>query len=134
MPHGEFYWTIVSLWVVVLTSLLVSALYVIRVLRTPRDPMKWALLALLSTLAMTNTPTLIGFVTHTPPPVLLGQTLRGISSLVLLWAVWPLIKDSMHEFKHYVCVLYTRSHPRAKVETRRRQVNRRSGKDRRKSP
>lgn len=90
--------SIIVLSIVVSVSLFVSSLYAIRVIRKSNDHLKWALLGVLASLALTNSPLLLWYLGY-PLPLWVGQVARLFAAIVLTWAVWPLICDSWFELK-----------------------------------
>lgn len=96
--------TIASLILVVTVSTLVSVLYSVRVIRNRSDHLRWALLGLLLSLALTNAPPMMAYLGH-PLPLWYGQLSRVAAAAILIWTVWPLMRDSYEELRYYV--LYT---------------------------
>lgn len=97
------YWVVdVALWLVVVVSLLLAAIYTVRVWRKRSDPLRWLLLGVLGSLAMTNAPVLAEHEDRAWP--------WGVHLLLLLVALgsmggaaWPLLRDTWNE----ACLWFT---------------------------
>lgn len=83
----------------VLTSLALSALYAVRVLRNSNDPLRWGLLGVLLSLGLTNLPAVVMYSTTPPtlPPLWIGWTARLVAIAMLVLVCWPLLRDTWRE-------------------------------------
>lgn len=107
----EYTPTVVTLSLVVVVSLAISLMYLVRVLRNKKDTLRWALLGLLATLAITNFPPLMAYL-GSPMPQIVGEIARIVAALILIWASWPLLRDSYHEVKACLAHCDVTSHHR----------------------
>jgi hypothetical protein len=88
--------SIFALWALILTSVLISLLYLVRVVRNSRDPLRWALLGVILSLALTNAPVLF-FYYGNRLPFGVGATLRIFALISLVVTTFPLIRDTWRE-------------------------------------
>ena len=87
-----------ALCALIAISLLAALVYSIRVMRHKDDHLRWALLGVLASLALTNLPVLFWYLGY-PLPLWVGAVARLASAAFLVWAVWPLLCDSWNEVK-----------------------------------
>lgn len=90
----------------VVVAALVSALYSVRVLRKSNDPLRWALLGVLASLALTTLPAVIAYSTDPPhlPPLWVGWATRVLATAVVVIVAWPLLRDTWRELCAWVVV------------------------------
>lgn len=88
-------------------SALLTILYAIRVVRHSRDHLRWAFLLLLGALTFTNFLSFWQALDHSISAVFVA-ILRVFVTAVLVWATWPLVKDSYDEFKAWLGLCWSR--------------------------
>lgn len=108
-----------SVAALVVVSLAVSAMYFVRVIRHSNDPLRWALLGVLLSLAVTN---LVPFMiymspTHELPPVWVGWVTRAAGTIMLLVVTAPLVRDTVREVLSWICLTFKIDHARGKSRT-----------------
>jgi hypothetical protein len=109
MRGVDEYLTIASLILIVAASVITSAMFAVRVLHRHKDDhFSWAILGLLSSVALSSTSALLRFTFYGHIELWIGQVLRTIAAILVIWATWPLIKDSWREFMAWACVWCTK--------------------------
>lgn len=89
-----------ALIAVVAASLFVSTLYLVRVVRHRRDPLRWLLLGLLMSLALTNAPILLHRIDYTLP-LWVGWGTRLAAAIIVIWTAKPLMVDTWREIQAF---------------------------------
>jgi hypothetical protein len=108
---------VATLWSVILVSSGLAGLYFIRVVRHHRDPMRWLLLGVLASLALTTVP-LLALYNGDPWPMWAWELCLLAALASVVGASIPLVRDTWREVCAYAVV--ARDSYRVLREQRRR--------------